>query len=438
MGFFTARICVTPLAAIAIIIIAGCAAGSIYQIPLMPAPEVLEEGSVDPFGDRSRVSTGEDPEIPYATLRLPATPGDGHRFYSDRRAGVLRVGVSRVELGRSDITWDQARQISLLKNQTDKYPIQVAEKREFGALEVSRHPFLDEEDARLPTADREFAEWINARLTGTRHKDIFIYVHGYRVGFQNPLLVAAELWHFMGYEGVFIPFAWPSHRGRLAYFGDTESARYSSLFLRDFLEYLAKETDAERINILGYSAGTRLVALALYQIALLHRGQPPEQTRAETRLGDVILVGSDVDRGIFGVYLEDGLLHTMERLTLYESDTDKALGLSWRVFGSERVGQLVALKPAAREYLLRTDRLALISVRDAPDSSHGNGHSYFRDSPWVSSDVLSTLLHHLPPDHRGLVQDSSSGIWEFPGDYLARLGATLRKIYAAPTAGARP
>lgn len=79
MGFFTARICVTPLAAIAIIIIAGCAAGSIYQIPLMPAPEVLEEGSVDPFGDRSRVSTGEDPEIPYATLRLPATLGDGHR-----------------------------------------------------------------------------------------------------------------------------------------------------------------------------------------------------------------------------------------------------------------------------------------------------------------------------------------------------------------------
>ena len=29
-------------------------------------------------------------------------------------------------------------------------------------------------------------------------------------------------------------------------------------------------------------------------------------------------------------------------------------------------------------------------------------HTFWYDDPWVSSDVLITLLYHLPPDERGL------------------------------------
>jgi esterase/lipase superfamily enzyme len=409
--------------------IAGCAAGKPYQIPFMPPPAFLESAEVTPFADATRVDAPEDPQILYATLREPATVEGEDRFYSSERAAELRLGAGRIVLGESDITWEQARRMSILKNNTDRYPLQVAEITEFGVLDRTLHPILHKQGALSPDpAPREaFTAAVNARLARSRDRDVFIYVHGYRVNFENPLLVAAELWHFLGYEGVFIPFSWPSHRGRLAYFGDTESARYSAVFLREFIEYLARETDAERIHIVGYSAGTRLVATALHQLALASGHRDAAETRRSLRLGNVILVGSDVDRGIFGTYMLDGLLDVQERITIYESPKDKALGIALFTFRNERVGQLDPddLTAEAKSFLLRSDALSLVSVADAPDFDHGNGHSYFRDSPWVSTDLLATLRYRLRPADRGLVQDAASGIWEFPPDYLERVEAAI-------------
>ncbi|MDQ1303099.1 MAG: hypothetical protein QG595_1082 [Pseudomonadota bacterium] len=407
----------------------GCAGGKPYQIPFMTPPAFLERSEVAPFNDASPVATPADPRILYATLREPATVEGEDRFYTADRAAELRLGEGRIVLGRGDISWDEARQLSLLKNNNDRYPLQVAEVREFGILDRTLHPILHKRGTLSPdpAPAAAFRAAVNARLARSRDKDIFIYVHGYRVNFENPLLVAAELWHFLGYDGVFIPFAWPSHRGRLAYFGDTESARYSAIFLREFIEYLATETDAERIHILGYSAGTRLVVNALHQLALANQHRSTEEIRRELRLGNVILVGSDVDRGIFGTFLLDGLLNVQEHMTIYESPRDKALGMALFSLGNERVGQLDPddLTPEAKAFLLRSDALALVSVESAPGFDHGNGHSYFRDSPWVSTDLLVTLLHDFRPAGRGLEQDPASGIWSFPADYLARVAAAI-------------
>jgi esterase/lipase superfamily enzyme len=288
-----------------------------------------------------------------------------------------------------------------------------------------------------PAPRERFVATINGRLAASRDPDIFIYVHGYKVNFENPILVAAELWHFLGYEGVFIPFAWPSRTGRLDYFGDTESARYSALYLREFIEMLATETNARRIHILGYSAGTRLVAAALHQLALVNEHRSPEQIRARLRLGNVILVGSDIDRGIFSTYLMDGLLNVQERMTIYESPGDKALGMALLAYGKNRVGQLAPsdLTTGARQFLLKSDALSLVSIANAPGYDAGNGHSYFRDSPLVSSDLLATLRYELTPAQRGLVQDPETAIWQFPPDYLARLQGSIFK--ADPELGRR-
>ena len=53
----------------------------------------------------------------------------------------------------------------------------------------------------------------------------------------------------------------------------------------------------------------------------------------------------------------------------------------------------------------------------------GNGHSYFQQSPWVSSDILMLLMHDLTPQQRGLVKGDA--MWTFPPDYIERLQATL-------------
>jgi len=419
--------------------LAGCAAEKQYSIPFMPPPAFLEAGEVLPFSDPGPVNVPVDPQVLFATLREPSGEDSADRFYTKDRGAALRLGTSRIVLGRSDITWDMARQMSILKNSTGKYPLQVAELQEFGILDRTVHPIIaPNADGRSdPGPRRRFAAAVNERLATRQDQDIFIYVHGYKVNFENPILVAAELWHFLGYEGVFIPFAWPSRVGRLDYFGDTESARYSARYLREFIQFLAEDTTARRIHILGYSAGTRLVGAALHELALVHADRPASEIRGELRLGNVILVGSDIDRGIFANYLIDGLLKVQERLTIYESPRDKALGMALLAFGKNRVGQLDPsdLSPAARQFLRNSDEIALVNITNAPGFDSGNGHSYFRDSPLVSSDILATLRYELSPAQRGLAQDPETGVWEFPPDYLAQLERAIFR--ADPALAAR-
>ena len=38
-----------------------------------------------------------------------------------------------------------------------------------------------------PAADEIFAQLINQKLSDSTRKDIYIYVHGYKVTFENPL-----------------------------------------------------------------------------------------------------------------------------------------------------------------------------------------------------------------------------------------------------------
>jgi esterase/lipase superfamily enzyme len=101
----------------------------------------------------------------------------------------------------------------------------------------------------------------NAKLDASEIKDIFICVHGFKVVFKKPLLVAAELWHFLGYEGLFVAYAWPSTPSNRAYVADLETAVLSSQNFRKFLQYLAEETHVRHIHIIGYSAGTRIIIL---------------------------------------------------------------------------------------------------------------------------------------------------------------------------------
>jgi esterase/lipase superfamily enzyme len=195
------------------------------------------------------------------------------------------------------------------------------------------------------------------------------------------------------------------------------------LFLRELIEFLAEETTARRIHILGYSAGTRLVGAALHQLALKNHHRSADEISQGLRVGNVILAGSDIDTGVFSTYLMDGLLRVPERLTIYESPKDKALGMALLAFGNQRVGQLdpTNLTPGMKDFLRKSDELSLISVAGAAGYDSGNGHSYFRNSPLVSSDLLATLRYDLTPAARGLTQNPATGIWEFPADYLARL-----------------
>lgn len=426
-----------------IVAMAGCAGRPLDQILLMPAPDVYEEGAIDPFVDNDPIVQGGHPGVLYATDRAPAAEGDKtFTYYSDKRANVLRLGVASVQLGvNEEITWEEARNISLLKNRTTDYPLKVTEIEEFGVLARTVRPFNDKIEPHPDPGDR-FANEINRRLerSSPNHKDVFIYVHGYKVAFENPVLVASELWHFLGYQGAFIAYAWPSMAKWLAYFSDLDDAINSARNLRGLILHIAENTNARRIHLVGYSAGTQVVSRTLADLGMYGFLLDDDEIDRRVKLGNVILVGSDVDRDILGGYLIDGALRIPDAFTIYQSSADSALGVAKFLLGRPRSGQTfdstVSFGPRAIRFLKESPNLRIIDVTDAEGGTSGNGHSYFRTSPWVSSDILMTLLYDLPPEQRGLIlTESEFPVWAFPPDYIDRLRQVLAETNPDLAAG---
>lgn len=414
-----------------VLLASGCTtSGGQLRLDLMPAPDVYGDGSIDPFIDNDPVGRDSQPEVLFATDRAPAAPGDStYPHYSNQRGHVLRLGIARVDVGHDEsITWEQARQISLLKNRAEYYPLRVSSVEELGPLAQTVRPF-DEGIEPSDAPGRRFIAEIDRRLARSRSNDVFIYVHGYKVDFEEPVLVAAELWHFLGYNGAFIAFSWPTTASNLAYLSDIESAIASARALRKLIVFISEHSQAERIHLIGYSAGTRLVGRVIADLGLLAYGLSDDELRRRARLGHVILTGSDVDRAALGGYILDGALRIPASLTIYASAKDRALGLSRFVFGRYRSGQLEdvsELGPSTRAFFENTTALRAIDVTRAEGSATGNGHAYFRSSPWVSSDILTTLLYDLPPEDRGLVWSDELPFWTFPDDYPQRLQEALR------------
>ena len=175
-----------------------------------------------------------------------------------------------------------------------------------------------------------------------------------------------------------------------------------------------------------------MVARAFEQLALMYHDNSREEINAKLRLGNLILVGSDIDREVFAAYLADGALDVPRHMCIYVSDKDKALGFARWLTRRERLGQMIdeaSLSPGVRRLLSeRKDHISMIDVSDAEGAYTGNGHGYFRNSPWASSDILMTLMYDLTAEQRGLVFKSNMPVWEFPKDYMSRLWAALAEV----------
>ncbi|MGB5590507.1 MAG: alpha/beta hydrolase [Gammaproteobacteria bacterium] len=419
---------------VALVTLAACSSPVRDEIDLMPAPDVYGGGMLDPLPEK-------DPEIelPYKTLlyatdREPGSPSDSQEYYLNERGQILRLGVARISLHQPDLPWSDMREISLVKNRSEDLPLRVTGVEEHGILETTIPAFAKREDygEDLLDGDEEFAAAVNQQLARSGRKDIVIYVHGYKVVFENPLLVATELWHFLGYDGVMIGYAWPSTPSVWAYIRDSDTSHGYARHFRKFLEYLAENTNAEAIHVIAYSNGTRMVAGAFEQLALMYHDETREQMQRKLRLGQLILIGSDLDREVFATYVADGALAVPRHVSVYVSDKDKALGFARWLTRRPRLGQMLddeSMAPKIRRLFTdQNDYLSLIDVSDAEGSDTGNGHAYFRDSPWASSDILVSLMFGLSPQQRGLVRSPDMPVWQFPPDYIDRLWAELARV----------
>jgi esterase/lipase superfamily enzyme len=245
------------------------------------------------------------------------------------------------------------------------------------------------------------------------------------------VLVASELWHFLGYKGAFVAYSWPTKFSVWAYVADLENAESSARNLRTLLLEIARIDEVEKIHVIGYSAGTRIVSRVLADLGMYAHRYGKEEIAAGIKLGNVILIGSDVDRDIMSGYLLDGALRVPDSLTLYQSQDDGALNMSKKVYRHSRSGQMVIdgpLSPQAESFFAAHPQLRIIDVTNAEGGTDHGGHSYFRTSPWVSSDILMTLMYGLSPGERGLVKYEDFPVWDFPDDYVTRLRSAIAEV----------
>jgi hypothetical protein len=89
----------------------------------------------------------------------------------------------------------------------------------------------------------------------------------------------------------------------------------------------------------------------------------------------------------------------------------------------EEARRISLLKERPEDYPLK-----VTDVRtDTPGADSGNGHAYFRKSPWTSSDILVMLTFDLKPQERGLEQAGGQPIWTFSPNYIQTLRTALVK-----------
>ena len=102
------------------------------------------------------------------------------------------------------------------------------------------------------------------------------------------------------------------------------------------------------------------------------------------------------------------------------------------------------LTPEAAAFLLAAandDGLEIVQVHPEtmPDLA-ATSHTFWYDDPWVSNDVLLTLLFHLAPATRALdpaTAASGTRYWTFPPDYPARIPTVVHAARAAAAAAPR-
>jgi esterase/lipase superfamily enzyme len=414
----------TALAVITGVLLVGC------QQELMPTPNLYAKSKDNPFENVPQVLRSNRVEVIYATDRAPVQDKKGGLQYGYERSKSLAFGVCSVEIGRN-LSWDDLVRESRTQTRSKSLPLAVREIQELGRFPAvpdlaafDRNTFVENPEviAKRAATERQAITLLSDRLSRTPRREAYVYIHGFNNTFEDAAFVMAGLWHFIGRTGIPIIYTWPagSPEGALGgYTHDSESGQFTGYHLRQFLKAIASCPDIEKIHLIAHSRGTDVLMTALRELNLEYRAAG-KQTRSELKLGNLILAAADLDFEVTSQRIMAELLPLIpERMTVYVSQTDRAIGIADLLLGSKRrIGQLrwTDLSPEQRKALEAMSQMQVIDVLARTDFV---GHSYFHASPAVSSDVILLLRDNRSPgaeNGRPLIK-RQEGFWEIDETY---------------------
>lgn len=418
------RVLSTILFGLSLVTLAGCSS----KTYLMPTPNVYTLPNWNPFADVPPPLQGDQVSVLYITDRVPEEQTPDHWEYGYHRSRSAAFGEAVVQIG-DGLSWDDLVQASRARKRSKKLEIKVTATSELARF-AKTPPMLVITDAQMAShktppvdpaqadAERRFKEELAARLAQTPRKEVFIFVHGFNNTFEDAVLTTAELWHFLGREGVPVCYTWPAGVGLLkAYEYTLASTQFTVYHFKQALRLIASCPEVEKVHIIAHSRGTAVTTAALRELHLEIRGTG--DTQKTLKLGTVILAAADIDLDVaIARNATERIGRAVERSAIYISHHDDALGLSGWLFGGGRLGDvdLKMFDKAEIEALRNSQRLQLI---DARVKKRGLGHSYFHTDPAVSSDLVLLMRYQLLPGakHGRPLGVSDDGLWLVHDDY---------------------
>ena len=374
----------------------------------------------------------------YVTDRVPEKDDKGNLVYGYQRSPSLAFGTTVVDIGE-DMSWDDLLVQSRTNKRGEKIKMTRGEITEIVRGPNSPIPYTEvdgiivedpEYFAMRQAAAEVFRKAIVKHLTLTPRKEVFIFVHGFHNSFDDAAFTMAELWHFLGRYGVPIVYTWPAgHPGIFGYTYDRESSEFTVYHLRQLVEFIASFPEVEKINLIAHSRGTDVAVTALRELTIEVRAKGLDPKK-ELKIHNFVLAAPDLDVQVAEQRLiGDYMAWSADRFTIYTSPADRAIGWSNKLFDSPkgRIGNLGIedMTDEARTVMERSNsNLYIINFMSSTDKSDSNadsfGHSYFRNAPTVSSDVILMLRDDLDPGPPGRPLEHLGGyFWRVPPGYPA-------------------
>jgi esterase/lipase superfamily enzyme len=406
------------------LVIGGCSSTQ----KLMPTPNIYLNGGGYPESSVSQGLKNNKVDVLFVTDRKPETSADGTLVYGIGRSASLGFGSAIVEIG-NDLTWQHLVEMSETSSRRSSPPLRVNSRTELGRFPPTPHAFLvvngeAKEDPKVRSeyerVGSQLREELNSRMLQAGTNEVHIFVHGFNNSFDWAAVCIAEYWHFMGRRGVPMLYSWPAGKqGLFGYFVDRESGEFTIYHLKNLIRLLGTFPEVERVNILAHSRGTDVTTSALRELIIEARaaGNNPRELY---KIENLIMAAPDLDFDIVRQRLiAEKIGPAFGQITVYATDTDRALELSQTIMGGTRFGRIKTSDLHEQEQAIFkvVKNVAYINVQGTRNFM---GHSYYMATPSTSSDIIRIInTRSKPGEPERPLTHKMLNFWEMPVEYPA-------------------
>lgn len=213
--------------------------------------------------------------------------------------------------------------------------------------------------------------------TTSRDKEVFVFIHGFNVAFEDAIYQTAQMAYDLGFDGAPILYSWPSRAALSDYRIDEKNNEWTIDHLQWFLEDVRAKSGADVVHLVAHSMGNRPLIRVLDAMV----ARMPQTTGARPRFGEIVMTAPDVEVRVF-TQIVRRITNLGRRLTLYASGKDKALEAAHRYDTFQRAGDT-------------NPRIVILRGVDTVDATAVQtgfvNHSYFRENRSVISDVFYVM-----------------------------------------------